>query len=398
MASQDTHRESAFERLTRLPSVASRIAYLSRHRLLSPSTVKRMDEAVTRLVRVDLRKAERVALTAVTLANRLNDTEAKAYAARAKANSLWFLGQIERASRLHSRATQLFDEAGNAVEAGRTLSSSIQPLILLGEYQRALAAARRARKIFSSAGDPVRLARLEINIGNVFHRQDRFREALVCYQRAYSRLLRARDTEGIIAALHNTATCLIALNEYEKALSAYRLVRRFGQKAHMPLATAQAEYNIAYLYYLRGRYGQAIEMLRAARTFSEKLEDTYHTALCKLDLAEIYLELNLNVDAAELSKEAFGSFQQLGMGYEAAKALCESAIALSQQGHGLSALDLFAQARSMFVREKNRVWPSLIDLYQAVAYFDEGRVTEARRHCRAALRFFRSSPLPGIER
>jgi len=393
MATQSSRGELVFERLVRLPNAASRINFLARRRLLSPLTVRKLDKAVSRVVRVDLNKARQLATAAVTLANRLGDPESRAYAARAKANSLWFLGQNEQASRHHARATQLFEQAGNTIEAGRTLSSSIQPLILLGEYERALAVAERARKIFTAAGEAIRLARLDINVGNVFHRQDRFGEALDCYERAYSQLIPANDTEGIVAALHNAAVCLIAMNEYEKALSTYSLARKAAKKGHMPLAVAQAEYNIAYLYYLRGRYGQAIEMLRAARKFSEKVGDSYHAALCQLDLSEIYLELNLNQDAAELARDAFTRFQKLGMGYEAAKALCGSAIALSQQGHGLRALDLFAQARTMFVKEKNRVWPSLIDLYQAVTYFSEGRVCEARRHCLAALEFFRSSPL-----
>ena len=385
--------EQIIARLARLPDVGSRIKFLTRNQLLSPLIVKQLDEAVSHVVRVDLDKARHLAIAAATVANRLDDAESHAYAARALANSLWFRGRNEQAAQHHSRATDLFEHAGNRMEAGRTLSSSIQPLILLGKYECALDAAKRARKIFSAAGAKVRLARLDINIGNIFHRQDRFREALACYEKAYSRLLPARDSEGIIAALHNAAVCQIALNEYEKALSTYGMARKVARKRRMPLAVAQAEYNIAYLYYLRGRYGQAIEMLRAARKFSEKAGDAYHAALCRLDLSEIYLELNLNQDAAALAQDAYAGFQRLSMGYEAAKALCNSAIAMSQQGYRLRALDVFAQARLLFVKQKNRVWPSLIELHRAVAYFGENRVREARRHCLAALRFFRSSPL-----
>ena len=356
-------------------------------------TVKKLDDAVTRLVRIDLAKARRLSTVAVNLANRLGDPESRAYAARAKANSLWFRGLNAQASLLHSEATELFEQVGNHVEAGRTLSSSIQPLILMGKYDRALRLAQRARKIFTRAGEVTRLARLDINVGNIFHRQDQFRKALRCYQKAYTRLLPVNDTEGIVAALHNIAVCQITLNEYENALSTYSLVRQAGQKGRMPLAVAQADYNIAYLHYLCGRYGQAIEMLGAARKFSEKVGDAYHATLCQLDLSEIYLELNFNQDAHELAEQAFISFQKLGMRYEAAKALCAAGIAFSQQGNGLRALDLFAQARDMFLREKNRVWPSLIDLYRAIACFDEGRRRDARRHCLAALRFFSSSPL-----
>src|SRR5262249_23633541 len=160
-------------------------------------------------------------------------------------------------------------------------------------------------------------------------------------------LLPDKDVEGILAALHNIAVCLIMLNDYEEAEAAYQRVRTFCSSQDMPLATAQAEYNIAYLYYLKGSYGRAIDMLRTAREVALKTGDAYHAALCHLDLAEIYLELNLCQDAVDLAQTAFKDFHQLGMGYEAAKALCLSAIGLSQQARVFRALQVFDQARGM---------------------------------------------------
>jgi CHAT domain-containing protein len=395
MATKESQEEALFDRLAALRSEASRIKFLSRHRLLSPSIVERLDAAVSIQVRVNLHKAYELAETAVSVANELGDKESQAYALRSKGNALWCLGQNRSATEFHARAIALFQEAGKSIEAGRTLSTSIQPLILLGEYDRAHTVAEHARKIFFAAGDALRLARLEINVGNLFHRQDRFSEALDCYERAYSQLLPDKDVEGIIAALHNIAVCRIMLHDYAKALNAYERAREFCRGRNMPLALAQADYNIAYLHYLRGNYGRAIGMLRAARETSQKAADAYHAALCHLDLSEIYLELNLNLDAGELAQEAFNSFQKLGMGYEAAKALCFSAIALSQQHKGLQALTVFSQSRAMFVREKNHVWPALIDVYQGWAYFNEGSLIEARQHCLAALDFFGDSVLPG---
>ena len=388
--------EAIFDRLTTLPDDASRAEFFQRHpELLSGPFVARLDEAVGAMVRIDLKKADSLADVAAAIADKLGDKESKAFALRAKANTLWSLGQNKQASELHGRAIQLFEEVGRFIEAGRTLSSSIQPLILLGEYEDAHRAADRARKIFRSAQDAIRLARLEINVGNIFHRQDRFAEALDCYQRAYSQLLPDKDPEGLTAALHNVAMCLIMLNEYERADSTYEEVIKHCRERNLPLAMAQAEYNRAYLHYLRGAYGRAVQELRAARDTAQAAGDAYHSALCQLDLSEIYLELNINQDAAELSREAFASFKHLGMGYESAKALCNSAIALSQQGEGFRALELFAQARILFVQEKNQVWPSLIDLYRAIVYFNESRFPEARQYCLAALEFFSSSPLPG---
>jgi len=388
--------EKVLDRLAELPDDAGRIKFLTRRpRLLAPAFVARLDEVVSALLRVDLKKAGGLADAAVTIAKKLDDKESKAFALRAKANALWAIGRNKQAADFHRQAIQLFDEAGKSIEAGRTLSISIQPLILLGEYERAQKAAEKARTIFEAAQDELRLARLDINVGNIFHRQDRFREALDFYERAHSQLLPDKDKEGIVAALHNGAVCLIMLNEYERAEHTFGQVSKFCQEWNMPVAMAQAEYNIAYLHYLRGLYGLAIEKLRAAHNIAQEAGDAYHSALCQLDLSEIYLELNTNQDAAELAKEAFTSFKQLGMGYESAKALCNSAIALSQQGEGFRALELFAQARDLFVQERNHVWPSLIDLYRAVVYFNEGRFPESRQYCLAALEFFGTSPLPG---
>ena len=125
----------------------------------------------------------------------------------------------------------------------------------------------------------------------------------------------------------------------------------------------------------------------------KRVGDAYHQALCNLDLAELYLELNLSSEAAELAQQGYEGFRKLGMGYESAKCLAFSAMAASQQGHGFEGLKLFAQAREMFVKEKNRAWPSLIDLYRALVFFNEGRLFEARRHCNEALESFQALKL-----
>src|SRR5262249_7439463 len=144
----DALRE-VFEQLVALPDHTSRLTYLSDHPYLaSRSTVGMLNAAVNTYVRKDLRKANELAELALTLADRLGDKESQAYAFRARANALWYVGQNRQAADLHAKAVQLFEETGQPVEAARTLSSSIQPLILLGEYDRAMAAADSARAIY----------------------------------------------------------------------------------------------------------------------------------------------------------------------------------------------------------------------------------------------------------
>src|SRR5262252_6895392 len=254
---------------------------------------------------------------------------------------------------------------------------------------------QRAREIFARFDEPWRLARLEINVGNIYHRQDRFEKSIAHYERAYQGLLPHKDVEGIAVVLSNMAVCLISLNDFPRALATYQRARAFCQQHNMPLLVAQADYNIAYLYYLRGEYSRAIEALYAARRACEATGDAYHFALCHLDLSDIYLELNLSEEAREMANEGFLRFQKLGMGYEAAKTLANEATAYGQQGKTIQALERFVKAREIFVREDNLVWPWLIDLYQGLLLFQEGRYFEAKRLCNSAAEFFDQSALSG---
>src|SRR5581483_1215273 len=97
--------------------------------------------------------------------------------------------------------------------------------------------------------------------------------------------------------------------------------------------------------------------------------------------------------AVDLAHKAHEAFQQLGFGYEAAKALAFAAIAASRQGQAFEGLELFTRAKEMFVRDKNLIWPSLIDLYKALVLLNEGRLFEARQLCASAQEFFSGSAL-----
>jgi CHAT domain-containing protein len=385
------NREQLLRELAGLTNDARRQKFLQQHRsLLQPEVVSELAEKVREQVRVDVPRALHLAEAAIAISQKLKNKESKATALRAKANVLYVKGEHAAAADHHQQAAALFEAAGEANQVARTLSSSMQPLLLMGEYNRALAAAERARRIFTAEGDSWRLARLDINLGNVYYRQDRFEEALASYERAYQGLPAEKDPEGIAAVLSNMATCYISLNMFPNALASYARARQFCEEHGMPLLVTQADYNIAYLHYLRGEYSRAIEMLRATRVNANKIGDAYHQALCNLDLSELYLELNLSAEAAELSEQGYEGFRKLGMGYEAAKSLAFSAMAAAQQGHAFEGLKLYSESREIFVKEKNRAWPSLIDLYRALAFFEEGRYFEARRYCAQALESFLS--------
>ena len=388
--------EDLLQHLANITDDASRTKYLAHRRKLHRSNVvQQLVEAARAKLRIDSRQALSLAEAAVAIALGLRNKEVLARSFRSKANALYNMGKNKSALEYHYQALAIFRKLGNREDEARTLNSSIQPLILLGEYDRALEAAEGAREIFKRLGDQRHLAHVEINVGNLYHRQDRFEDGLAGYQRAYEMLLPLRDTEGLAVALYNMAVCLITLNDFPRALATYQQAREMFVQHGMTLLVTQSDYNIAYLYYLRGEYTRAIEMLRATRDESEKNGDAHVLALCYLDLSEIYLELNLSTEAKETAHEGTLRFQKLGMGYEEAKCQANEAMAYSQLGKALRSLEFFAQARAKFVREKNLVWPSLIDLYQAVVLFNEGRLFEARRFCSRASDFFATSHLTG---
>lgn len=355
--------------------------------------VEQFAEAVRRLVRIEPAEALRFAETALVIAGRSHDAAQLGRATRAKANALWYQGNLRESVKLFHEAVERFETAGALSEVGRTLSSCIQPLALLGEYSEAFRAAERARQIFLQTEDRWRAARLEINVANIHHRQDRFAEALASYQRAYEELLQHKDAEAITASLHNMAVCLIALNEFDNALNIYRRARDLSEKNEMPRVTAQADYNIAYLYFLRGDYQVALDRLRAARELCGQNGDRYHSALCDLDQSEIYLELNLAEEAALFAKQAQVQFEALNISFETGRALFNRAIASHLLDEPSTALALFREAAEVFVREGNQGWQALIGLYRGLVLLEAGNTEEAAGLCREAATYFAQSGL-----
>jgi CHAT domain-containing protein len=360
-----------------------------------PQTVTAMYDEMVRLARIDLRQAERLALGAAWLAEQLDDERSRATGLRAVGHIFFLKGDHPPACEYYGKALEIYQRLGMEVEAGRTLSGSLQALIYLGRYDEAYTAAQTAHDIFSRHGDRLRLARLDNNMANILYRQDRFAEALTLYRRAYAAFAEIGEPQDVAIALKNMATPQISLNRFREALETYRAARAYSVEHGMPLIVAESDYNIAYLHYLRGEYARAIELYRATREHCKELGDTYHQGLCDLDQSEMYLELNLVEEGAHLARRALDTFRQLGMGYETAKAMTNLAIATNHHGDAPAALEMFRRARDLFVTEKNLAWTAITDLYQALVYHEQGRLAEARSLCESALRYFAPSPWVG---
>jgi tetratricopeptide (TPR) repeat protein len=380
--------------LARMNDQGKRKSFLQVRKLFHAEVIRELNAATLKEFRVNTTRALSLAEAAIFVARSIRKSDLLAQSYRVKANVLTATGDYQPSIELYNAALSLFEKAKNEEGIARTLTAVIQPHIMLGDYDRAFQAAERAQKVFVKLGDERRLARLENNIGNIYHRQDRFEEALTHYELAYQRLLPHGDSEELVISLNNMSMCLISMNDFPRALATYDRAKDLLKSKDLPLIRLITDYNIAYLYYLRGDYRRAIEMLKSARLKGEEIEYTYLVALCYLDLSDIYVELNLSVEAQDVAEEGYLLFRKLEIAYEAAKTLANQAIALGQEGKTRRALELFAEARPLFVQEKNEVWPWLIDLYQAIVLFHQGRHYEARRLALGAAQYFDSSCLP----
>ncbi|MGO9254871.1 MAG: CHAT domain-containing protein [Bryobacteraceae bacterium] len=361
----------------------------------SPETVTRLYDETIRLVRIDLGQADRLARAAAWMGEQLNDDYSRATGSRALGHIAQLRRKYEPAREYYKAALGIYERLGKELEIGRTLNGSLQTLVYLGRWEEAFTCASRAERIFTKLGERRHLARLDIAMGNVLHRLDRFDEALERYRRALGVCEELRDFQYVAIALRNMATCQIQTCDFREALETYNRARVYCAEHDMPLLVAEADYNIAYLYYLRGEYTRAIEMYRAARERCIALGDRFHQALCDLDQSEMYLELNLSEEGAHLARRALNMFRQLGMGYESAKALTNIAIASSHHGDTQFALELFGKARELFRFEHNDAWVATIDLYQALVFYHQRSLQQARTLCESAFEFFSKSPLVG---
>ena len=364
--------------------------------LHGPDAVQRLYDEVLQLAYKDLDGAERLSQAAQWLADRLGDRVSRAAGLRCAGHMHFARARYQQAFDAYAEALGLLEAEGPAceLEAGRTLATGLQVLIYLGRYDQAFEWAGRAREIYVRHQDELRLARLTSNMGNILYRQDRHQEAIALYQEAYAQLQRLGEPRDVAAVLSNMAVCHTSLGDFRAALEAYQQAREHCRRHGLDLLTAAADYNIAYLHYQRGDYPKAMDLYQETRVHCQKSGDAYHDALCDLDESEMYLELNLSEEGARLAERAARKFETLGMVYERAKAVVNSAIAASQRGGAPLTLRLLRRARRLFLLEHNQAWPSVIDLYVALVYHQMGRTKEAWRFSTQAYEFLSGSLLP----
>ncbi|MFN0149174.1 MAG: CHAT domain-containing protein [bacterium] len=343
---------------------------------------------VERLVRVDARRALRLATVMERLLVHISDPKARAVASRAKAEALLFLGRFQLALDTYQETVRLYTEGGDVLEGARASIAEIPALAYLSRYDEAFTVARDAESALRKHGERAYLGRLYMNKGNLYFHMDRYREALAYYKKArrYLGLVSGRD-ETVVGLEINEAVIYTDLDEAKPAEVLLRgAIERAGAMRWTSLA-AQAEFNLARVFALDSRYQEALGAFARAGEVFER-EDKSLAAIGDATRAEIYLRLNMAVEAVPLARRAVARFRAEAMRYDEGLALYTLGLGLARQGQRTSGMKLLSSAREFFRREGNRVRTAVIDLHLARLEAARGRVVEARSLARAAQRAF----------
>lgn len=343
----------------------------------TPALVRRLKERVEELYRTDARASRELAEAVHLLAARCGDLESLALAHRARGLAALASGSRREALGHYEEAERLYRLNGNDVERARVQRSMIDALMHLGRYDEAVAIGREAQEVFERHGLTVLAAQVDANIGSVFERLDRNAESLEAYDRALRTFREAGEEEGVAMMEFNRANVYSNLNKLSAAERGYRRALRYYRSEGFRLREAQCLYALAYLLYLRSRYSASLRLFQHVRRLDEELGDLRHAALCDLDQAEILLSLNAWQEAMQMTQEAGESLIDLGMGFEAAKAMLFQGLASVHLRYFGQAAHLLAEAEARFGREGNQVFRGLAYLYRAELELNRGDPTKS---------------------
>ena len=297
------------------------------------SAKERLDEAL----RSDARRALALGDLAVAAATIVREPALLGLATRGRAQALHQSGACTEAIALYERASAMYSEAGDEVEAARTLIGAIDALGYVGRTQDALATAERCIEIFSRLGEDLHRAKVELNVGNLYHRLERNSESGRYYSSARAVFGRAADRQMVALADTNLGNVATNLCNYNAARSYFQRAARALQRLGADIPAAMNEANIGWLDFIEGDYVRAMAILNRAKGQFEEHQLPRHVATCNADLAEVYLAMGKLDDADRAALEARTVFKSLDHIAEAGKCLMTIGIVEQRRGNGKSA-------------------------------------------------------------
>ncbi len=279
----------------------------------------------------------------------------------------------------YTAAIELYDAAGEEVEAGKLRRALIDLHHLAGRTREAMECADAAREVFERHGEERQLAQLEVNVGNAYFRQDDHAAAGERYAAAADRFRALGDPLGTGIAEYNRGNVEVYTGRHEDAAGAYRAARAVFAEAGMDAHVADCDYGLAWLESMRCRFAEAIRGLEEARERFAGSDRPSRASLCDLDLAELYLRLDARWDAIEHASRAEERFRELGLRYERAKARAVRGLARLRTDDAAGAAEDLDGARRTFEELENPTLGAALRMQRFAADEGDDALAELRR-------------------
>jgi CHAT domain-containing protein len=323
----------------------------NRHRF-APTTVAELKNEVDRLVKVDLTRAEPLALATRRLAVLLDDPVSLGYGEAAIAQVHHYAGRLTDAEPLYRAAIDRLRGAKLRVETAALERQLVGLYMRQGRLKEALGIARRARRTLARAGEHALLGQLENNVGTLFYYTlVRYRTALAYFDRAYAHFETAGDERSLAVVDYNRANVLLELDRPHEALELYERAERVQLAAGNAVFATQCSYMMAFALATLGRYGEALKRYYTAREQFLEIGDARSAAWTAAYLAELHIRLNVVDEAGEMATAAVAEFSSLDdHASEAARALVTSAKVLERRRQFTEAWTEVRRAQEIFDR------------------------------------------------
>ncbi|MEM7167283.1 MAG: CHAT domain-containing protein [Planctomycetota bacterium] len=262
-------------------------------------------------------------------------------------------GQDLAAERAYRSAAEHYQRLSDTQASAVSNVGRAQSLLRLGKPKSAMSLAIAARKVLATAS-PQHAADALMIQATAHHVMGDSSSAVKVLRRVKREKIKLGFSETLLAPLDNLlANALTLVGRAREAKELYDELLRWSSSPDRVLVRCLAQYNLGCLLVMQGRWQGAFECFQELRSQLPATGNPRWVAGADLDEADLHLQLNLLEEARALATRGLGSFRDLQVPAEQARALLVRAGALKNANEPAAALHDYRAARDLYTRVGN---------------------------------------------
>lgn len=280
--------------------------------------LRNLGDRAEQVTLTDLARAIEIAELGVELAHDAHECHAAARFHRVLGQALAYANRFDESLASLTRAANVAEAIGDALEAARARHTSVHSLARLGRYDEAISAGRRALQAFQQAGDHLFAGKSAVNLGVTYRMRDQPAEALRYFDQARPVF---RDVPVALAQIEsNRAEALLDLNRFEESERAFNAALALFEQHGVHRGARIVEGNLADLMSRQGRLEQALRHFERSRSFLERDAAPGDLARIQAEQAEALAAVGMLNEAAQEYRNALPVLEECGLQAEAGRA------------------------------------------------------------------------------